>query len=718
MGHKLLCGAARRCITPPEALVTRLYGLMGRTFCTIHDDLYLRVIALADGENKALIVSFDLDKAPQPEAFLRALTEATGVPEESILYFGIHTHTAPLTGPRPPFEQPKTEDAAAATQEYEALVLEKLLEAAREAISSLRPARFGTARGESYLNVNRNQHYFCTAPDGKVYDLMGLGANFKGPVDHSMFVMRLEDETGGTIAHFVNYAMHNVVAICNEPLGDGRVGISADVGGSVSRVLEELYGGVAVWSSGAAGDVNPIMMNQYHYPDPETGVQKELKIHDAQAAFAMLQLMTARHVADVKQILESLRCTVTEGPVGGAVAWSETETEGDNAPWKIRLQALRVGPLGFMGIGGELYTTLGRAVRAASPMEDTVVINHNVSLLHDSGYILDDEALERVHVKAPGLERACFVPGGNRAVNLPGTVQASLEKHTREMFGKLTQPKQPPKGGPGRPGGPGGPGGRPAPIRDFETQDHGSGIFEITAPPMRFKQYLVLGEEKALLIDTGFGAGSLKAVVAKLTDKPVILVNTHGHPDHGGGNAEFGPAYLHPADEALYAYKCAQARFDEASHWPKDEAALPLQPFEPGTIPLAGGQCFDLGGRIVETLCTPGHTAGSVSFFDRQTGSLFSGDNTNQNGVFIDNQSPASVTEYRDSLLKMKALAPKVLYTGHMPGAVGPEQLDKLLACTEKVLAGEKGEFVQGRMSSGWKVESDGVSFTYVEGKI
>ena len=53
-----------------------------------------------------------------------------------------------------------------------------------------------------------------------------------------------------------------------------------------------------------------------------------------------------------------------------------------------------------------------------------------------------------------------------------------------------------------------------------------------------------------------------------------------------------------------------------------------------------------------------------------------------------------------------------------MPGAVGPEQLDKLLACTEKVLAGEKGEFVQGRMSSGWKVESDGVSFTYVEGKI
>ena len=82
--------------------------------------------------------------------------------------------------------------------------------------------------------------------------------------------------------------------------------------------------------------------------------------------------------------------------------------------------------------------------------------------------------------------------------------------------------------------GPGGPGGRPAPIRDFEVTDHGSGIFEITAPPMRFKQYLVVGEEKALLIDTGFGIYSLKEKVRGITELPVTVVNTHAHPDHMG----------------------------------------------------------------------------------------------------------------------------------------------------------------------------------------
>jgi hydroxyacylglutathione hydrolase len=44
--------------------------------------------------------------------------------------------------------------------------------------------------------------------------------------------------------------------------------------------------------------------------------------------------------------------------------------------------------------------------------------------------------------------------------------------------------------------------------------------------------YLLEGREKALLIDTGWGAGNLRALVEKLTSKPVIVTNTHGHLDH------------------------------------------------------------------------------------------------------------------------------------------------------------------------------------------
>lgn len=51
--------------------------------------------------------------------------------------------------------------------------------------------------------------------------------------------------------------------------------------------------------------------------------------------------------------------------------------------------------------------------------------------------------------------------------------------------------------------------------------------------------YLVEGSEKALLIDTGTGVGDLKGLAASLTDRPVLVVNTHAHPDHCAGNHQF-----------------------------------------------------------------------------------------------------------------------------------------------------------------------------------
>ena len=51
--------------------------------------------------------------------------------------------------------------------------------------------------------------------------------------------------------------------------------------------------------------------------------------------------------------------------------------------------------------------------------------------------------------------------------------------------------------------------------------------------------YLLEGDEMAMLIDTGYGIGHLRDYVEKLTDKPVVVVNTHFHPDHAAGNDEW-----------------------------------------------------------------------------------------------------------------------------------------------------------------------------------
>ena len=63
--------------------------------------------------------------------------------------------------------------------------------------------------------------------------------------------------------------------------------------------------------------------------------------------------------------------------------------------------------------------------------------------------------------------------------------------------------------------------------------------------------YLVQGKERAALIDTGMGQPGLSRVVSALTDRPVIVLNTHGHLDHVGCNQEFDAIYMHPSDREV-----------------------------------------------------------------------------------------------------------------------------------------------------------------------
>ena len=63
--------------------------------------------------------------------------------------------------------------------------------------------------------------------------------------------------------------------------------------------------------------------------------------------------------------------------------------------------------------------------------------------------------------------------------------------------------------------------------------------------------YLVCGEERAALIDTGYGIGDMKALCTELTDLPVVVVNTHAHTDHTGGNSLFGSCMMHEKDAAM-----------------------------------------------------------------------------------------------------------------------------------------------------------------------
>ena len=127
------------------------------------------------------------------------------------------------------------------------------------------------------------------------------------------------------------------------------------------------------------------------------------------------------------------------------------------------------------------------------------------------------------------------------------------------------------------------------------------------------RAFLFVGTEKAMVVDTCFGAGDLKTVVEGLTDLPVMLVNTHGDHDHTGGNEIFGEVYLHPSEYANYATHadCSNLR------------------------PLWEGDVIDIGGRAFEVILLPGHTPGSIALLDRENRIILTGDSVASSPIFM-----------------------------------------------------------------------------------
>jgi len=123
--------------------------------------------------------------------------------------------------------------------------------------------------------------------------------------------------------------------------------------------------------------------------------------------------------------------------------------------------------------------------------------------------------------------------------------------------------------------------------------------------------YLVVGSERALLIDTGLGHVKLRPLIAEITDLPVTVVNTHGHGDHVGGNSEFSEFYISPQD--IPTMDCDSAN----------------------ALPVKEGDKFDLGDRVLEVIDLPGHTPGSIALFDRKNRIIFTGDTLSKNPVFF-----------------------------------------------------------------------------------
>ena len=223
--------------------------------------------------------------------------------------------------------------------------------------------------------------------------------------------------------------------------------------------------------------------------------------------------------------------------------------------------------------------------------------------------------------------------------------------------------------------------------------------------------YLLEGDREAVLIDTGMGTIPLDEIIRTLTDKPISVILTHGHVDHIGSSGLFEIVYMNPKDRELYKlHGSPQMR----SLFTK-EKVNPLTPVE-RLIPIQEGQIFDLGGRTLRIIDTPGHTVGCVSILDVERRWLFTGDTCCRAHVLLQMDYNAGLEAYQKSIEKLLSLEGEydITWPGHHGKPVGKDTIRDFYEATELLLTGkEAGREVELPMGKSRLFEYKGIGIEY-----
>jgi glyoxylase-like metal-dependent hydrolase (beta-lactamase superfamily II) len=240
------------------------------------------------------------------------------------------------------------------------------------------------------------------------------------------------------------------------------------------------------------------------------------------------------------------------------------------------------------------------------------------------------------------------------------------------------------------------------PLNDpwFEVYKVAPATFAIYEPHQAEEviSYLIVGTKQALLFDTGLGIGNIKAIVARLTSRPIVVLNSHTHDDHVGGNWQF--PFIYGMDTAFTRASAKGSRADAQAEISKDQlCGAPPKGFDPAkystkpwkiSLFVHNGFKVNLGGRTIEIISTPGHTPDSISLIDRASGLLFTGDTFYPGEIWL-YRPETDLPEYLESLRKLAAMAPqiKLVLGAHNVPVAQPSILPQLDVAIYSVLAGK-----------------------------
>jgi len=367
-GQQLKAGYAKADITPTEPVRMAGYDLRSSPSDGIHghDRLYARALVFEAGATRLAFVEADVIGIREHDVWRRKLSEATGIPVANILLGDVHNHAAPSPSPK-------------LTTNWERQFEKALLAAARQAVAALEPVRIGAATGRSRVGMNRrkvipadqdspltfdendkSQFFgkFKTDHPVPIHEFAGvvrLGANPAGPIDDAVEVVRIDTAGGKPLAVMIHYACHGT------SLGGRNSKISGEWMGRMQEYVEKQAPGLgSIYLQGAAGDVNPRVVGGL-----------DGYVDNVETTWALGEEIGREVVRVYRGIapepLPDARVQIETAEIRLPRAYRELFADFTNTTVKAPTTIVRLGDQMWTTFPGEMFSQIGRKVKAASP---------------------------------------------------------------------------------------------------------------------------------------------------------------------------------------------------------------------------------------------------------------------------------------------------------------------------------------------------------------
>jgi neutral ceramidase len=386
----LRAGYAKADITPTGPVMMGGYDLRGTPSDGVHghDRLYARALVFEASGVRVAFLEADIIMIRRIDIFRRKVSEATGIPQANILLGEAHNHAAPS-----PNGELKTD--------WDRQFNDGLIKAAKEAVANLQPVRIAAGTGHSRIGMNRRQVKPADSDSYLTFDendasqsfgkhktdnpvlvhhfggVVRLGANPLGPIDDAVQIVRLDTVAGRPLAVMIHYPCHGT------SLGGRNSKISGEWMGRMQEFVEKQFPGLgAIYIQGAAGDINPREVGGLDGNADNIENTWALGEEIGREVVRVYRGLTPKPRAKPRVQIETAEILLPR-------QYRELFQDFTATAVKVPTTVVRIGDLMWTTFPGEMFSSIGKQVKAASPATHAHVMGYTNGYI---GYFPDQQA--------------------------------------------------------------------------------------------------------------------------------------------------------------------------------------------------------------------------------------------------------------------------------------------------------------------------------------